>query len=635
MAKTKEKPSSEAIKGLDKALQKEEFVDFDYPKLYNHTIPLTCSINGSNIILDKHNWSSLLVAITEYFIEQKNPFIVNLSKTPVYGKRAFFLTQKPYSGACRMLSNNMWIFIGYNPQIIVKMIKNLFKHCGIDTDNVIITFEKKKEKTIKKKRTKKIKHKTATQNDSFFFQETVSHIDEEVRAVIFTILEEFFPNGIRYSSIIDINKLKKYYNDATGKNLQDIGVKIESILQAAGIFHGEKVYAIPPAGKLHLKEFFEKLISDGHRLFYYEELHKAYPELMHEIHIFTPDLLRTVLRNLPLKLYYNKHLCKTENVINVETEILHCYETYSMLSWEEVKIKLPFVPLRKIKHVVVYNENLVKTSRGVYAHISTIAIDDNDVHNALKIIEKEISIHDYASLTSLDISASIELNPGLSEFAIKNVLFINFFADHFEKRGKIIMQKGKKPKLSLVLKEFCLSKKNMKLKELLHFEKDIRGHQSPMSLEVAYNNMVRINKSTFTADENLKFDIESIDNALELFVTEKVIPIRAVSSFTSFSDVDGFTWNLFLLESFCRRFSKKFSFVSQLPNSRNIGAIFLKDADFSDLIDVLAYAVLISSVNLSEELVSEYLINNQYIGKRTSIISNVIEKTHILKEKRI
>jgi len=56
----------------------------------------------------------------------------------------------------------------------------------------------------------------------------------------------------------------------------------------------------------------------------------------------------------------------------------------------------------------------------------------------------------------------------------------------------------------------------------------------------------------------------------------------------------------------------------------------------NDFIDVLAYAVALSSIiTMEENSVSEFLINNYYIGKRTSIIPKVIAKTLKLKEKGI
>jgi hypothetical protein len=583
-----------------------------------------------------------LVSITEHFIGKENPNLAKLSKTPLYGSKDFFMSQRPFSGACALLSNSKWIYTGYNPQTIVAIIKNLCRHCGVDLNNVAITCLPKegyhvipKKLQIQKKAVQKSRKKVKMQDQLTLFAVPVSPIDNGTKAAVIALLEERFPNGIRPASIIDISKLKKYYIEATGKDLQDAGIDITALLEAVGISHGEKIYAIPAAGKLRLADMLNKLLAEGHRLFYYDEFYKAHPELMQEMHIFTPDLLRTVLTGLPFRFYYYKHYCVTDKEINVESETLRCYEASSILSWEEAKAKLPFVPLVRIKQIVALNDNFVKVSKGVYAHISTIVIDDTDIHKTLQKIEKEISKYDYASLATLNVSASLQLNPGFSESAVKNGLFQIFLATQYEKRGNIITQKGKAPKSATILEDFCLSKDIIKRKELARFEKEIWGHSSLKSLEVAYNKMIRINKNTFVADDKLNFDITAVDDALELIVDEKVIPLCAITSFTSFPYIDGFPWNLFLLESYCRRFSQRFTFICQLPNSHNIGVVFRKDAGFNDLIDVLAHAVALSSVTPTEKAVGELLVNNHYIGKQTSIISKVIERRHRLKEKRI
>ena len=627
---------------ISENLGKRHFsVDFDHPELYNQTYPLTCNIQGKNININKPSWARLLVNITEHYIKEKNSNLIKLSKTPLYGKRVFFMPKKPFSGASILLSNGMWLYVGYNPRDIVLIVKSLCHHCGEDLNDVIITYEKKegyavtpKDKTVVRKN-KKTKIKNSINEHSTFFTGSYSQIDEGIRAEVVSILEEYFPNGMRPTSVIDINKFRKFYIDKTGNDLHEIGIEIESLLEASGIPHGEKIYVIPATGKLRLTDLINKLLVEGHRLFYYKEFYKVYLELMQKMNIFTPDLLRTVLRNTPFPFYYYKHYCVTDREINGGSEILRCYETNSTLSWEEAKVKLPFLPLSKIKHTVVYNDNFLKVRKGVFAHISTVVINDNDIYKARKIIENEILQHGFASLAMIDVSASLELNLCLSEYAVKNGLFQIFFSKDYEKRGNIIMKKGKVPKSTVILENFCLSKNVIKRKDMAYFEKEIRGHYSLKSIEVALDKMIRINKNTFVADKLITFDIDAVDNALELFVTDNVIPLRSVASFTTFPYIEGYSWNLFLIESYCRRFSRKFAFTSRLPNSKNIGAIYRKNENLSDIIDILANAVFVSAVPLTEKTVGDFLVNNHYIGKSNEIVLKIIEKVYKLKEKGI
>ena len=170
--------------------------------------------------------------------------------------------------------------------------------------------------------------------------------------------------------------------------------------------------------------------------------------------------------------------------------------------------------------------------------------------------------------------------------------------------------------------------------ELLEFEKEINGRIHNQSLFVAYDTMVRVDKDTFIGDSEISFDTETTDNALSLFVHTDVISLQSVTSFTSFPYIDGYPWNWYLLESYCKRFSKRFMYQCLSVNSRNVGAVFRKSAGFIDYIDVLATAVAASNIELNDKVVGNYLFERRYIAKRTGAVSKVVAKARILRERR-
>ena len=107
-----------------------------------------------------------------------------------------------------------------------------------------------------------------------------------------------------------------------------------------------------------------------------------------------------------------------------------------------------------------------------------------------------------------------------------------------------------------------------------------------------------------------------IDEAIALYCHEKFIPLRGITDFSLFP-FTGFSWNLFLLESYVRRFSRVFKYDVRAVNSANIGAIVRKSFDYDDYNDILAYALAKSLVRLSDKhAVGNYLFDNEYIGWR-------------------
>ncbi len=595
-------------------------VEFTHPELCAQTHPVNCLINGRAVIPDKQNWSRLLTAITERFIQDKNPNLGVLDRKPIYGSKAFFMPQKVDCGTSSKLSNGKWIYTNYNPQTIVTIIGNLCRHCGVSLNNILITYAPKDSYVLRR------------MTNHAILTKTKNVVGNKIKDAVLAILEQHFQNGIRPSSIIDINKLKNYYRVTSSEELPS-EIEISSFLYEIGIQHKDKVFVISSRGKKDLIKLLEGLIAEDNRLFYYKELYNVHTDFLQAIHIFSPELLKTLLSESLPSLCYSRKCFSIEDCVTLESEVLRCYDTAICLSYDQLKERLPYVPIEKIKQVLAQNQDFIWVDKGIYTHSSKIEIDEHDLQTVEAKIEVETSNYSYVSLAALNVLESLGLNIGLSEAAVKKGLFYKYLADRYEKRGNIITPKGTVLNSMAVFADYCRSYDRLKLDELLEFERELNGKICNQSLFVAYDTMVRIDKDTFISEGEIKFHVEPIDNALARFVKKDVIPLWAVKSFTLFPYVDGYPWNLFLLESYCRRFSNLFKYQCLSVNSKNVGAIFRKSAGFTDYPAVLAYAVANSHIRLSEKEVGDYLFENGYIARRTGIISNVITQARMLRER--
>jgi hypothetical protein len=585
---------------------------------------MTCVINGKAVIPDKQNWPRLLVAIAERFISEKNPNLAKLNRIPIYRSKVFFMHGKSDFGNCSLLSNGKWIYTNYDSQTIITIIGNLCRHCGAALDNVVITYS--------------LKDRDILRNEKNFssFSKAKTIVNDETMAIIVAILEEHFSNGIRPISVIDINKLKNRYLEITGEKIILLDIDISTLLNTIGIQCGEKVFLISSSVKKSLALLLERLIIEDNRLFYYEEFYDTHADYLQAMNIFSAELLKAALPEAMPSLCYLKKYFVTNRSVSIESEILRCYETAVCLSYEQLKSKLPYAPFNKIKQILAQNSGYIRVNTSTYTHVNKVEIDEKEQVIAKYKVNDEIAEHGYVSLALLDVSASLELNHGISEPAVKNSLFQIFLSDRYEKRGNIISEKGAVLNSSLVFENYCLSHDRLTLDELLKFEKEINGSVHSQSLFVAYDTMVRADKDTFVSDSEINFDIEAADNALALFVCKDVIALRAVTSFTSFPYIDGYLWNLFLLESYCKRFSKRFKFQCLSVSSQNVGAIFRKSAGFDDYVAVLAAAVANSSVVLDAKEVGNFLFDSGYVAARTAnTISKVTMEARVLRERRV
>ena len=168
------------------------------------------------------------------------------------------------------------------------------------------------------------------------------------------------------------------------------------------------------------------------------------------------------------------------------------------------------------------------------------------------------------------------------------------------------------------LREFISEYKELSVEKLFAFAESLGFSKkyATVSLSVAHEMMIRVEKDLFVEDSLISFDVAGVDEALTSFVQGKIIPLRGVTSFTGFPPVAGYSWNLFLLESFLRRFSQKYSFDTSAANNANIGAIYPKSMKFEDYLDVQARAVLQEKIPLEKSAVESFLINQGFRAKR-------------------
>ena len=128
--------------------------------------------------------------------------------------------------------------------------------------------------------------------------------------------------------------------------------------------------------------------------------------------------------------------------------------------------------------------------------------------------------------------------------------------------------------------------------------------------------------------DHIDFDIMATDKAIAPFFNErKVISLKNVTSFSLFPDVEGATWNSFLLASFLRRFSECFGFKGENFKAKAVGAIFDKSLKFESYNDAIAMAVADSGIELTQEEVSFFLINNEYRLKNSDF-KDIISKAY-------
>ncbi|MCX5813957.1 MAG: hypothetical protein NT178_15630 [Proteobacteria bacterium] len=247
---------------------------------------------------------------------------------------------------------------------------------------------------------------------------------------------------------------------------------------------------------------------------------------------------------------------------------------------------------------------------------------------------RECNARGYASITDLPFGEIEERNYKLSITATHDAVYRICLSDNFNKKGKIVARKGDVFDALTIMKEYCRTIDKCSLDDLLTYEKELTGEVHRwIPMEAGNTVLVRIDRNTYVADKYVRFNADIIDEAIGLFVKGDYLPLKFFTTFGVFPHC-GQTWNLFLLESYCRRFSRVFRFDAPSVNSRNAGAVIRKSCSM-DYTEIITDAVANADVSLKATAVGKFLYESGYTGRSTTAkVNEIINKAKAIRKRR-
>lgn len=459
---------------------------------------------------------------------------------------------------------------------------------------------------------------------------------QNVTQKIIEIITANFPNGIR-NDFIDINKIFRIYaaENSAENIVRDL---ISDVIQEKGIEDGGRFYFISESDCEQIFTCAQKIL-DTTPIAYYAAVYEKHADFFNGLNIFSPDVLKKVLQKANDGNFYFDEFFAVSLMTRLDYEIAKIFtNTSAALSIDDLQKTLPYVPAEKISAVLSDTKKYLSALEGKFIPLYKIQFDKDEINAAINKIAVCITKKGYAEIDDYDLSSNLDLNPEVDEKNLRNFIQQRFFDKFFSKRGKKLYKKSAgntnaKGAMEL-LRDFISGKNEMTVTELFAYSEKINLTGYVVALRSAYEQMCRVDKNLFVKDELIKFDVVGIDAALTPFVQGKIIPLRAVTSFTGFPPVDGYTWNLFLLESFLRKYSQKYVYAASNFNNASAGAIYLKSMKFQDYIDVQAHAVLQDKIKLEKDVVSEFLFSQGYRAKRMDkITEQILNRVYEISEK--
>lgn len=458
---------------------------------------------------------------------------------------------------------------------------------------------------------------------------------EEIKQV----LESHFPYGFNYLSPIELMKFRKNFFSDMGEECIDDVVELTNLIKNAGVEYSGKIYVISKDAISRINKVINQQIELGETIFYYEMLFLANEDWLFEEHIISEEMLKEILMIEDTKYQYKAGYFVTRESRCTEKEALcrdinYVWAEATLRTFEELSQLLPFVPLNKIKYALSVGENFVWNSFETYTRTENFIISDSqleEIENKAATLCDEKGSASFEEIISDDIVAE---NYELSETALNDLVFYRI-KDRFSKNGKAVTRAGEKNDISSEIVKYCRSKDICTIEELNQLMIDLTGTiRYPVVVEAANSAMVRVDRDSFVEDRKVSFDIEKIDTVLDKMIIGNVMGMKEFSSFATLPYC-GFPWNLFLLESYCRRFSRLFYYACVTPNSKNAGAIVRKKCEVS-YHELMAEAVARSNVNLNEKDIFDYLISSGLMLKKSyNNMNDLIVKSGEIREGRL
>lgn len=448
-------------------------------------------------------------------------------------------------------------------------------------------------------------------------REHSTRFDSELISAAELIIPEAFPNGLRKGSQIARKKFNTLFKELSGYDLPE-NISLDELALTIGIEYEDKVYAPSKETKILIHDEIINAQNNGCGVVFYEEFYNTFAVQLSADCIFSAELLKRVMEQiLPDMKFYKTYACFSKENSLVK-DIIGAYGKDTFLNYYEIKRRLPYADLYQIRLTCSRNEKFVSMGDEVYALADKIHISEKDIENAKCGIEKDIKRNGFSILNSINVNESEDLNPEIGSYALKKLLFDKYLSGLYSRRRSLITQAGTTIRMYDVMKDYCLEFERITVEEIEAYEREVSGNFA-YGLSAAVDSMVRIDKNTFVHRDLISFDIDAVDRAVALYAKNDIFPIADIPSFTSFPYVEGYSWNVFLLDSFCSHYSKKYRSIGGPAQKGIIGAIYPIGMKYSNYSELLARVAADSGLELTDEIISNYFSKHKYLLRKSNI----------------
>lgn len=441
------------------------------------------------------------------------------------------------------------------------------------------------------------------------------------------ILVEYFPKGYRLESALDMKRMRRYYEELTGKALDLNQAILETAIRNCGIVYDGRLYMPQNMLSDEMRDqilfFIERCFDEGRSAVYYEAVFREFSEKLLDHNIFNADMLKAYLTYYVSDQYYMgrsylaKEYCDDVDPID---EVRQCLKQYDFpVQVDELCDSLSHITEERIRFILGSNGEFVRNSKGEYFHADSLELTKEELENIAAIIDSTIEEHEFISGNELydaiqtKYPYTFEKNAVFSVIGWRDALKYKF-GDRFSFVGNIVSRAGTSLSMSDVFAEYGNGRQRFSIDELEQFAESIG---TTIYFDSLYTNAIRISHEWFTSKGGAKFSVKETDAVLDRFCDGDYIPLQDVKEFALFPE-SSFPWTEYLLEQYVAFYSEKFYLMHGNYNKNcAVGAIVRKTCRFDSFDDLVTDILAHNDVSLQKKKVLDYLAENGYIARRS------------------
>ena len=459
----------------------------------------------------------------------------------------------------------------------------------------------------------------------------------EANSEIVAVLKQHYEYGFKYDSIRELMRFRQFA-DEMGITLPEEDEALKASILSSGTVIDDKVYCKSDDMLQELQRIVDDILSSGAVVIYYESLFENKQEWMESHVITSPDMLKEYLQyNISGCSFSKKFMVKGSRCSEkdaVTDELKRIWGAHPVESVYRLNDRLPYIPLGNIWRVISGNDLFVLASEGEYLFIDRFRITKDEEEDILDFVDEICKENGFASLCDVPLGSIEEENYELTQTAIYNAIYKKVLSGKYHLNGKILTKEKSELDAVMLLKQYIKDKDECTFDEVADKVVELTGGiNRQYAFQALYDDMVRVDKNRFVANRLVNFSIDEIDTVLAGFVTDNFCAIRDVTTFAMFP-LCGQNWNHYLLESFCYKYSRKYSLHVIHFNDKNAGIIAEKNFN-KKYNEMLAIALARTDVELSPEVIGQYLFNTGYMAKsKYAKLGEIAQRASELREKR-